>query len=109
MSNPRIIALYAFYEQSIRELNPTFTTHEFILKLAHSHQREYVEALYAYRDHRHHGRSAPFQIVHDALAKHLATCEDLVSLIRADEPSTDLFGQPNPCALWRNLTRPDPA
>ncbi len=109
MPNPRIIALYAFYEQSIRELNPTFTTHEFILKLAHSHQREYVEALYAYREHRHHGRSAPFQIVHDALAKHLATCCNLVEMVGTDEPSADLFGHVHPCARLRNLTRPDPA
>ncbi len=106
MPNPNITALYEFYEATIRELGPTFTSHQFILKLAQAHQREYIEALYAYRNYHHRGESAPFQIVHGALAKHLRACRDLVRCVRIDEPSVDIFGNDNTCALWQNLTRP---
>ena len=96
-------AILAHYRETIRDMPDTFTSHQFILRLAHKHQGLYVGALYAYRDATHRGTSAPFLVVHAILAKRLHKHPKLIELIRRDAPSTDIFGQSNQCAEWRKL------
>ena len=66
-----------------------FDSHDFILKLAHAHQRLYVAALAAYVDHEH-----PFQIVHGEIARRLLNHPELVNRVGVRN-SRDLFRQKN--------------
>jgi len=91
--------LYSHYPALIGQMPETFTSHEFILRLAQQHQKLYIEALYAYRDLLHRGEHAPFMIVHGILAQHLATIPALEQLPNVS--STDIFGQSNECSQWR--------
>lgn len=72
----------------------TFTSHEFILKLAQDNQKAYIEALHAYRD------SEPFRNVHSFLARHLHTCPE-VELVNTVAPSANIFGEADTCAVWK--------
>ena len=93
-------SLYAQYPSIIARMPETFTSHEFILELARHNQAEYIEALYIYR---HHNNDAPFQIVHLNLAKKLSSYPELVTQIRKNAPSEDIFGQAQQCSEWRKL------
>ena len=74
-----------------------FDSHEFILRLAHDHQRLYVNALAAYAD-----TDRPFQVVHGEIAKRLLNYGDLV--VKTGEAiSKDIFGQSDSCATWRRV------
>jgi len=95
-------ALYACYPDVIQQMEDVFTSHEFILKLAHQHERMYVEALYSYRDSLHRGRPTPFRAVHDILSKHLRTLPGLVTYL-GEVQSEDIFKQSNNCAQWRRV------
>jgi hypothetical protein len=90
--------LLAHYPETIKAMPTTFTSHQFILRLAQQHQRLYIEALHSYR-----GKPAPFQTVHGILAKRLHDYPELIELVRHDALSTDIFGQSNECAQWRRL------
>lgn len=92
--------LYAHYPDIIRQMPDTFTSHEFILRLAQQYQRLYVEALYSYRDSLHRGQPTPFRVVHGILSKRLRDHPDLVSYL-GEVSSVDIFGQSNDCAQWR--------
>jgi len=95
--------LYEQYPTIIVQMEDTFTSHEFILKLAQQNQTQYVEALYTYRYNEHRGTPAPFRVVHMILAQHLNSLPALVVKIRDDAKSTDIFGRKNECAEWRKL------
>ena len=92
--------LYSHYPALIEQMPETFTSHEFILRLAQRHQQLYIEALYSYRDALHRGGQAPFMIVHGILAKQLSNYPTLIEHI-GDVMSVDIFGQQNGCARWR--------
>jgi len=103
MSNAVLDALVDDYPKVIASMPATFTSHQFILELARRFQRPYVEALYEYRCTKNRVNPAPFQVLHGLLAKKLRAHDALVELVRDDEPSTDIFGQSNQCALWRKI------
>jgi hypothetical protein len=91
-------ALKDCYRETIEAMPATFTSHQFILRLAQQHQALYIEALYDCR-----GEPAPFRTVHSALARHLHAYSELIGLVRDDALSTNIFGQPDRCAQWRKL------
>lgn len=64
MSEHDFSALYAQYPAVIASMRDTFTSHEFILRLAQQNQTLYIEALYSYRHKTHRGKPAPFLMVH---------------------------------------------
>ena len=90
-------AILAHYPKTIRDMPDTFTSHQFILRLAQRHQKLYIEALHRYQD-----EPAPFRVVHAILAKRLHDSKQ-IERIRRDAPSTNIFGQSNQCAEWRKL------
>jgi hypothetical protein len=93
-----LAALYIQYPSLIAEMGERFSSHEFILKLAQGHQREYVAALSAYAD-----SGEPFRVVHQQLSYHFRTYPDLVEPL-GEFASVDIFGKSNTCAHWRRLS-----
>lgn len=87
-----------FYPEIIEQMPKRFSSHEFILRLAHQHQGEYVRALAQYAD-----SDRPFGIVHGVLAKRLD--QKFSHLVRyvGDEPSHDIFGHSNTAAVWTKI------
>ena len=76
-----------------------FTSHQFYLRLAHDHQREYVAGLAAYAD-----GEKPFRDLHHALAKRLKKLEGKTITQRKESyPSRDIFGTPSHSGLWKKL------
>ena len=94
-------ALYALYPGIIDTMESTFTSHQFILKLAQAHQQLYVEALYAYRNNLHRRQPVPFMMVHKELARGLSQ-SNLVEYVR-EVDSKDIFGESNRCGQWRKV------
>ncbi|GAB3656324.1 hypothetical protein [Ramlibacter alkalitolerans] len=90
-------ALYQHYRPLIATMPERFSSHEFILKLAQGHQREYVAALVEYSD-----SGEPFRVVHQQLSRHFRFYPDLVEYL-GDGPSVDIFGKSNSCAFWKRL------
>ena len=91
--------LYDQYPNVIAQMPESFTSHEFILRLAHQNQVDYIEALYSYRDYRHAGTIAPFQAVHMTLAGHLNRCPEVENL--GQVRSQHIFGEWTTCAKGR--------
>ena len=92
-------ALEKYFEGIIKTMDTRFTSHEFFLRLAHDHQREYVAGLAAYSE-----GGYPFRDLHHALAKRLKGFEGtLISLRKESYPSRDIFGTPSHSGLWRKL------
>lgn len=91
--------LEQYFEEVIRAMDTRFTSHEFFLRLAHDHQREYVAGLYAYSEGEY-----PFRDLHHALAKRLKKLEGkLITLRKESYPSRDIFGTPSHSGLWKKL------
>jgi hypothetical protein len=95
-------ALFDQYPAIIAQMPKTFTSHQFILRLAQQHQVLYIEALHSYRDSMHSKKPAPFRTVHGILSKHLNAYSELLARMD-DVPSVDIFGQTNECAQWEKL------
>jgi hypothetical protein len=91
-------ALMEHYPEVIQMMPDSFTSHRFILALAHKHQRLYIEALHSYRR-----TAAPFMHVHSVLARRLRGFPERVSQVRPDAPSTDIFEESAECAEWKRL------
>ncbi len=89
-------ALKLFYPNIIDEMPNPFKSHQFIIRLAERHQREYIVALDSYRDSR-----SPFMVVHGQLARMLHDFEpELVELVKDSVPSEDIWRNQNGCSLW---------
>jgi hypothetical protein len=95
-------ALFDQYPAIIAQMQKTFTSHQFILRLAQQHQALYIEALHSYRDSLHRGKPAPFRTVHQILAQHLHACPEVVKSMD-NVPSVNIFGQDSDCAQWKKL------
>ena len=95
-SNEALGILVEEFPEVIRQMpGPEFTSHQFILSLARTHQRLYVEALHRYREN-----GTPFQTLHGQLSAGLTEFRDLVEHL-GEVQSVDIFGQPGKCASWR--------
>ena len=95
--------LYDHYPAIIKEMDPEFTSHEFILRLAQQHQRLYIEALYSYRKTEQGGTApAPFMTVNGRISKGLSSYPELVAPM-GDVPSKDIFGNPGRSEKWKKL------
>jgi hypothetical protein len=92
--------LYDQYPSIIALMPPVFTSHQFILELAHQNQVEYIEALYEYRNSLRSGKPAPFLTVHSVLAQRLNAFPQLISQNRK-VTSKNIFGSEDSCAEWR--------
>ena len=92
-------ALEQHFEDTLRAMDTRFTSHEFFLRLAHNHQREYVAGLAACA-----AGGLPFKDLHHALAKRLKNLEGkLITLREKSYPSKDIFGTPSHSGLWKKL------
>ena len=92
-------ALEQYFEEIISAMDIRFTSHEFFLRLAHDHQREYVAGLSAYS-----ANGYPFRDLHHALIKRLKRLEgERITLRKESYPSRDIFGTPSHSGLWRKL------
>jgi hypothetical protein len=90
-------ALEAAFPDVVAQMGEFFDSHDFILKLAHAHQRLYVAALAAYVEHEH-----PFQIVHGEIARRLLNHPELASRI-GERVSRDIFGQKSSATVWNKV------
>ena len=80
-------------------MDARFTSHQFFLRLAHDHQKEYVAGLAAYSD-----GGSPFKDLHHALVKRLKKLEGKTITQREESyPSRDIFGTPSHSGLWKKL------
>jgi hypothetical protein len=84
--------LYEHYPVVIAAMRTPFTSHEFILALARTHQQAYIDALAPVRD-----TSDPFRCVHAQLATRLNRHPELVEQL-PDVDSPDIFGEVVRCA-----------
>jgi len=102
MTQHDFTTLYSKFPALIALMEESFTSHEFILRLAQANQTEYVEALYTYRNSVHGSNTAPFKAVHTILSQHL---QEYPTLIRhtGSVPSEDIFRQSNGCTSWKKV------
>jgi hypothetical protein len=91
------------FPEIVQKMPDTFDSHEFILALAQQNQDEYVKALCDYTGYLFRGKPAPFQAVHRVIIQKLAKHSELVSLIRDDKPSRDIFGKSHHCGEWQKV------
>ena len=92
-------ALESFFADTLDSMEVRFTSHQFFLRLAHNHQREYVAGLAAFAD-----GETPFKDLHHALVKRLKKLEGTKIALRKDSyPSQDIFGTPSHSGLWKKL------
>jgi hypothetical protein len=87
-------SLEQYYPEIIQKMGKRFSSHEFILELAHQHQQLYVQALAQYADNK-----APFQVAHSLLAKALTKFDKLVYYI-GQEPSVNIFQHTSDASVW---------
>ena len=89
-------ALSEFFSATVAAMpNMTFNSHEFLRTLSKDHQREYIEALYTYRDNQY-----PFKDLHGDLMSRLAASGS-VEYTRNRESSKDTFGIPQQVPVWK--------
>jgi hypothetical protein len=104
MAAPDISKLVAHYPTIIPMMGRDFNSHEFILKLADTHQRDYIEVLAEYKN-----KHGPFRILHGRLARALKLPQ-FKKLVEENHPkkvvSRNIFRQNQSCSYWRNLTKP---
>ncbi len=103
MSSQIFLDLKNKYPKIISQLGRTFTSHEFILKIAQQYQVEYIEVLYLSCNRVHREKRAPFRYVHNQLANLLKGFPELVRKKRGEVDSFDIFGHSNRCVEWEKV------
>ena len=98
MAESALEALEAAFPEVVATMGEYFDSHDFILKLAHAHQRPYVAALARCKSNH------PFQIVHRELSRRLSNHPELVSRI-GERTSRDIFGQKSSATVWCKVDR----
>ncbi len=87
------------FESVLGAMETRFTSHQFFLRLAHDHQRDYVAGLAAYAE-----GGKPFRDLHHALILRLRKRQGKeVTLRKESYPSQDIFGTPSHSGLWKKL------
>ena len=87
------------FDNILSAMDLRFTSHQFILRLAHDYQQEYVAALAAFA-----AGGKPFRDLHHALVKRLKKLDGKsIKLRKESYPSQDIFGTPSHSGLWRKL------
>jgi hypothetical protein len=91
-------ALESHFREIIDQMGDCFTFHKFVLRLAHQHQHEYIDALVEHRD-----KKSPFQSLHAELERRLHSRADQhdIELLNSAYPSKNIFGSSSPCGQWR--------
>lgn len=97
MSVSALEKLEEFYAAIIDMMPNEFDSHAFILKLAQTHQKHYVNALAEYAND-----DRPFQTVHGQIAKRLHNFPHLVQKT-GETTSEDIFLQKNSAAAWKKI------
>jgi hypothetical protein len=82
---------------AIHSMEEEFDTHELILNLAKSNQKEYVSALSDTQN------SKPFMVLHSAIGKHLKTLSEIQE-VQAKISSKNIFGEFSSCSKWRKIS-----
>lgn len=88
-------------QKVIKELNPTFDTHDFIEKFSRNYEREYVEIIYKY-----YKKSARiFMSAHAAIGKFLSDETQNLKIEKQSErvSSRNIKGYKSPNQRWRKL------
>ena len=98
MAEPALKTLEAAFPEVVATMGEYFDSHEFILKLAHAHQRPYVAALARTKS------VHPFQVVHREISRRLLNHPGLVTRI-GERTSRDIFGQKSSATVWCKVDR----
>lgn len=85
------------FQEVIEELDSSFTSHQFILELAHRFQNEYALALVSYMS----DANDPFRRLHALIARSLNDFPDLIERLPNDVESEDIFRRRQLCSAWR--------
>ncbi|OQW93713.1 MAG: hypothetical protein BWK79_09700 [Beggiatoa sp. IS2] len=89
--------LEAGFAETVQHMEKQFTSHEFLLRLMHTHQNEYVAGLSAFTSN-----GKPFKELHHELIKRLKKLDGtVITLQHANYPSRDIFGVTSYATLWR--------
>jgi hypothetical protein len=80
----------------INAMKSSFSFHDFVRKLAHCHQHEYIAAL-AYYDR----EDRPFQALHADLERRLHRGPYGLVLVDSHRESTNIFGISATCGEWQ--------
>ena len=98
MAESTLHALEAAFPDVVAQMGEFFDAHDFVLKLAHAHQRPYVAALARSKsDH-------PFQIVHREISRRLLNHPELATRVGVRN-SRDIFGQKSSATVWCKIDR----
>lgn len=104
MTTPLAIRnLFNQYPAIIEQMPMSFSAHQFILRLAHENQVDYINALSVYRERLMNGHPAPFMILHGILAKRLRALPRFVRYAGNRGDSHDIFEQPEGCSIWEKI------
>jgi len=94
-----IDALEQLFDGILKAMDIRFTSHEFFLRLAHTHQVEYVAGLAAFS-----AGGSPFKDLHHALVRRMKKLEGQAITLRQESyPSRDIFGTASHSGLWKKL------
>lgn len=92
--------IYSSFPEAIAAMPSKFNSHELILEIARKNQKEYIDALFAYKDNPN-----PFMHVHRQLSSHIKKIANDNKLKNCgdDTNSKDIFGKKNVCRAWKKI------